>query len=563
MPHAARAAQCGLSDTRPLWMDYAEGAVTFRDQLFGKPGIIAATSGIAVSAELRNRGAQTIFWELKLGNWVGTTAAPADPATIPASVNKLFAEATQASGCATPLIALNELNGAGTTTPWSVTNAQYRANALALLQGLAARGARPFLLLNSPPYTGGAAGGWWQQVAQVADLVPEVYFNATTTYKLGPVLASRKMRVAYRRAIANYTAIGIPVSRLGFVVGFQSGPGTGGREGLKPTSAWLEFVKLQTLAAKEVASELGVATVWSWGWGTFSAAGADPDKPTAACVYLWVRSSSLCDGPSAAGSGFDSSLTEGQIDLPAGFQCALDNGRLTAASIQGVAAVTGDRDVAASALFERLVESAKAPVDRARILATEQAVIDDRFNGERAAYLAELAKAHATLDVARGVLADELRRNDIERTLMVPAPTAPQIAAFYSFYPDTSARWVEAYPAPSWLGGSMRGIALEPNAPSEAFTLAVRTAADVTTAEGEFTVAPLDDPLPLSAVPLALARPSISALLLALARDDVFDAWTTARQDAALDRILCRGDDLPAPADLRLSSYLPFLALEL
>ena len=44
-------------------------------------------------------------------------------------------------------------------------------------------------------------------------------------------------------AIAAYTAIGIPVSKLGFVLGFQSGPGAGGREGLQPSAQWFQFTE--------------------------------------------------------------------------------------------------------------------------------------------------------------------------------------------------------------------------------------------------------------------------------------------------------------------------------
>ena len=74
-------------------------------------------------------------------------------------------------------IAENELSGAGLETPWSDTNAQYRQNVLTYLQTLAARGARPFLLINSAPYTGGEAAAWWQQVAAVADIVREGLFQ--------------------------------------------------------------------------------------------------------------------------------------------------------------------------------------------------------------------------------------------------------------------------------------------------------------------------------------------------------------------------------------------------
>jgi hypothetical protein len=316
--HSAWAGACGLPDSKPLWIDYAEGSVGFRDTVFARPGIVAATSGAAVPKALRTGGARTVYWHMKLGALVGTTTAPADPATIDAAAQKLFDTAAASSGCSTPLIALNELNGASTTTPWTTTNARYRQNVLDLLRALQSRGARPFLLVNSFPYTDGEAADWWRQAAHVADLVPEVYFNAPAVMRQGVILGSRRMRSALRASIAAYTAIGIPVSKLGVVLGFQSGPGAGGREGLQPSSTWFRYAKLYTLAAKRVASEFGVATVWSWGWGTFSAAGADPDKEAAACVYLWARDPALCDGPSAAGPDFEASRAEGQIALPQG-----------------------------------------------------------------------------------------------------------------------------------------------------------------------------------------------------------------------------------------------------
>src|SRR5947208_9173287 len=54
---------------------------------------------------------------------------------------------------------------------------------------------------------------------------------------------------------------------------------------------------------------------------SFSTAGNDPDKPAAVCVYLWARDPKLCDGPYAAGAGFDASRTEGQIVLPSNVRC--------------------------------------------------------------------------------------------------------------------------------------------------------------------------------------------------------------------------------------------------
>jgi hypothetical protein len=170
--HSAWAEVCGLSDSKPLWIDYAEGSVGFRDTVFARPGIVAATSGAAVPQALRNGGARTVYWHMKLGALVGTTTAPADSATIDAAAQKLFDTAAASSGCSTPLIALNELNGASTRTPWTTTNARYRRNVLDLLRALQSRGARPFLLVNSFPHTDGEAADWWRQAAQVADLVP-------------------------------------------------------------------------------------------------------------------------------------------------------------------------------------------------------------------------------------------------------------------------------------------------------------------------------------------------------------------------------------------------------
>ena len=139
------------------------------------------------------------------------------------------------------------------------------------------------------------------------------------------------------------------------MLGFQSGPGAGGREGLQPSSAWFEYAKLYTLAAKRVAAEFRVATVWTWGWGTFNATGADPDKQTTACVYLWTRDQSLCDGPAAAGDGLDDSLTEGQIDAPAGRAVLARRPAMRQTDLSRMTAVTRDRDVAFTILFDRLV----------------------------------------------------------------------------------------------------------------------------------------------------------------------------------------------------------------
>jgi hypothetical protein len=559
--HRAQAAACGLPDATPLWIDYAEGSVGFRQAIFGRPGIVAATSGKAVPVALRAGGAQTVYWQMKLGAIVGTTTAPADPASIDAAAQKLFDTAAASSGCSTPLIALNELNGASTTTPWTTTNARYRQNVLDLLRALQSRGAHPFLLVNSFPYTGGDAADWWRQAAQAADIVPEVYFNAPAVVKQGVILGSRRMRTALRSAIAAYTAIGIPVSKLGFVLGFQSGPGAGGREGLQPSSSWFEYAKLYTLAARRVASEFGIATVWTWGWGTFSTAGADPDKQSAACVYLWTRDPGLCDGPSAAGAAFDDSLTEGQIALPQGVQCSLDGRSLRQTDLSRMTAVTHDRNVAFTILYDRMVETGLAKVAPDRVRQAEDAIVAGAFGGSRSAFNSALAAAGANVYVARAAIADELLRAQVEGALSVAAPSEAAIQLFYATYPDVLIRPFKVQPAAPWLGNRTTGFALAAAAPAALFRLASTVASPFTTGLGSYTVTPLDEALPLGAVPYSSARTAIRTALVAFARTQAYEDGARKRAQSALNRTICLRDDLPNPAVVSVSTYLPFLAL--
>ena len=98
---------------------------------------------------------------------------------------------------------------------------------------------------------------------------------------------------------------------------FSSTRNAGGREGLQPLAKWLDVVKWEALAAKQVAGELHVPTIWSWGWASFNPSGNDPDKPIVACTYLWTRDHSLCDAPALAGAQLDQSLDVGAT-LPAG-----------------------------------------------------------------------------------------------------------------------------------------------------------------------------------------------------------------------------------------------------
>ena len=429
------------------------------------------------------------------------------------------------------------------------------------MRGLAGLGAHTYLLVSSAPYTGGDAADWWRQVAQYADVVPEVYFNAPRNMQPGPLLAARRARIAMRDAVAAYTSIGIAPQRLGIMLGFQTDSKVGGREGLQ-TPAWFEYVKLQALAAKQVAAETSLGSIWSWGWGVFGPGGEDPDKPTAACIYLWTRNPELCDAQQMAGAAnFDPSLEVGQIALPADAQCRVGEQALARPEIEALSQVTRDRQVAETVLLARIAEEGRVTVERKDVLDAEKTIIFQHFGGSRVAYVAALGRAHATLEIARAAIADELRRGRIEATLVVRRPSDSDVTEFYRNYPTVPVRPVEAAPAPTWLGGKLQGLALGSLAPPQVFGIRPLRRSTVHTAEGTFTVRALANPLPLGAYPLAAVRKAIGATLSGYSRDAAFDAWSVARQKKVLNTAVCVADDLPQVSSVDLTSYLPFLTL--
>ena len=364
-------ANCSLFGKAPLWLDFADGSVPFWN-MFAKPGVTALASNFIYPPKLRAGGAQTAYFDLYLNRRVGTTSKPADPATIVDKANKFYEYAAQAMDCSNPVIAENELFGSWLAVPWSATNAQYRSNVLLFLQTLRQRGAQPWLLVNAKPYTDGTAGDWWRQVADVAGIVREVYFPAPLIYKQGPIRGSRTLRQAFRNGILDFTKAGIPVSKLGIFLGFQTTKGSGGREGLE-AEAWFRTVKWQALAARYVANEMKFSSIWSWGWAEWKTTPGemDPAKPRAACVYLWARNPNLCNGPRAAGKGFVRSRTEGQLILSPGLRCQLGRTAVRWSQINPILKLTGDPDLAFSNAFARAVAQRAAHVSYGDILAAE------------------------------------------------------------------------------------------------------------------------------------------------------------------------------------------------
>lgn len=554
------AISCGLPENQPVWIDFADSSVSFWRDRFARPGVVVATGGPELAAEARTAGAATVHWDMYLRKRVGTPSEPADASLIERRADSLFEYAVSVSGCPQPLIALNELWGASLPTPLTPTAERYRANVLHFVTRLAERGGRPALLVSSEPSTDGDAAAWWREVGKVSDLVLENYANANLIWRDGAVDGSRRLRTRHRKSAAKLLAVGVPATRIGLMLGFQTGPGTGGREGLQPRSRWFDVAKWQAFAAAQVARELRLSHVWSWGWAQRNERSNDPDKTYAACVWLWARDPGLCDAPGALGQELDADRRAGQIDLPAGIRCVYGDTPLTASGVAALAKLTGDRELALTALVVRAVEREQSPVGSEEVLGIERRIVASRFSGSGAAYRSAVAEAGASRAVARGVLADELRRFEILSRLPATRPTTADVARFRTTYAPVLARRVTVSPAPSWLPEGT-GLALATSAPEGVFRAATGRAVKLRTAEGVFTVRALEDTTALGAVSAEIARAAIARELRSERRADAYAAWTIRRQKAAESRLVCERDRLPELGVVTLSSFAPFLSL--
>ena len=553
---AEAADPCGLPDTGTAWVDFADGSVPFWYR-FARPGVIAAASNFIFPGKLRAAGAKTVYFDLYMNSRVGTPDKPQSEAVVVDWAQRIYFRAVASAGCSRPWMALNELFGAHTTTPWTANNAAYRHNVIVFVKTLRELGARPMILISSRPYTQGDAGSWWREAAHYADLVQEVYFSGKLIHRQGAVTGSRTLRNRFREAVRTFTDIGIPAKRVGIMLGFQAS-----NRGTMAAIPWFHHVKLQALAAKQVARETQLGSVWSWGWQARNTAQADPDKEAAACVWLWVRSPRLCDGPAAAGPDFDPTFTPSEIALPSGVRCAIEDRAITASGVTQLTRVTGDADVAFSAAYARAVLAGLVEVDRQDVLAAERAIIASRFRGSRAAYRAALRAQRATEGLAREVIADELRQQRMGRRFRVGTPTPEQITSYYESVADTPARLVQVKPRAWWLGERREGLAIASLAPPQLFGMPTsKKWLRIRTADGVFKVRSEDDVYPLGTFPLSVARPTVVAALKEIQRRQVFERWFTRPLRDGLDRLRCRGDALPAVAVVDLTTYLPFLAL--
>ena len=279
---------------------------------------------------------------------------PADPATIPAQAQGLFDFAVSVTGCAHPLIAENELFGAQTSTPWrrptrstARTSELFRSSEARRAPGDHDREPAVHRRRGGRVVARGRAGG----DPDPAGLLHLARTRRALQARAGarePLDAQRHARA--RRALRRDRHPGGPRRARAAV---PLPPDGGARKGLQPGRVARDR---EARGARGQAGRGGVKIegVWSWGWPTFTAAGADPDKPAAACVWLWTRDPKLCDGPRPP-APFDTSLTEGQLALPPGVRCTLGGRTIGRRRVGRLTPLTGDSDYAASVAAERAV----------------------------------------------------------------------------------------------------------------------------------------------------------------------------------------------------------------
>ncbi len=359
-----------LKDPRSArWIDFSDRTVPWREELFGHKNITVAIADSHSAAALRAKGAQTVFWEMNLYKLIGTPDKPLSRPVVKRLAANLLKRAQNSTATENPIIALNEMLSPRSPRPFSKKETRYRENILILVESVCAGDGNPWLLIPSPPRTDGLSLKWWKKVGENSGVVQEVYFKGPEVLKYGRRAGERLLRAKLRQAAYRLAQIKVPRAHQGLMVGFQSG-GIYGRNGLASKSAWLEFVAMKEATATTVAKEHGIATLWSWGWGTYNLRGADPDKPIAACVYLWMRAPGFCAGPKRSGGNVHFYQKQLFQSTPASLRCFYSNKQTPWGIVERARTLSTNPVVIANALGSEAALRRRFPLTRMQVAAS-------------------------------------------------------------------------------------------------------------------------------------------------------------------------------------------------
>ena len=139
--------------TTPVWVEFSDGSVTFRDDVFRRPGIVVGSAGARVPQVLREGGATTMYWEMNLDVLVGTPSEPGG------SGDHRWAPPRRCTTARSPPPAAATRRGSPSTScraracpargaPRTRRTARTSSSSMAHLTAL---GAHPFLLVPSAP----------------------------------------------------------------------------------------------------------------------------------------------------------------------------------------------------------------------------------------------------------------------------------------------------------------------------------------------------------------------------------------------------------------------------
>ena len=275
---------------------------------------------------------------------------------------------------------------------------------------------------------------------------------------------------------------------------------------------------------------------------------------------LGARSAASATRLRSAGT-FDTSLTEGQLLLPAGVRCTLGDARILKSDVGRTAAVTGDLESAATALLQRAVLRAEQPIDPQTVLAAERAIVRDRFGRSVGALSGGTERSQAD---ARGRARDHRRpaRPRPRRGAVPPAPPprAEQIADFLATYAATQVRLVSVDARGAVARRRVSRLRRRDDRAERGVRRCRRPGARRSTpSTGASRCARSGRRCRSSACRRRGAQDVARGVLGRFARDDVYERWLAQSRPSLLATAVCARDALPVKGDVDLTAWAPFL----
>ena len=419
------------------WIDF--GAAGARARVRASPGRSSRVSSGDFPAQVRQQGAVTIHFDHVPESRVGLPTTPADPATIarPRATGSSTTRSQQSS-CPTPWIAENELSGAGLETPWSVTNAQYRANVLRLSADACRprRTAVPAREQHAVHRRRGGrvvAAGRGGRGHRARDVLQR---EAHTRARPDPRQPGAPRRRCGRRSGASSRSA---FRRRGSASCSASRATTRTRRPRRPEAGAGLARRGQVAGARRAAGGAGARTSRRSGRGAGRRTSArtiptSPRPPASGCGRAQRRSAT---GPGLRARAGTRRRRKGSSTLPRGSSV---HGRQAAAIAESVDRAARGADRRSRHRVQRGFRAdgraRLATVTQPEVLAAEHMLISARFSGSRAAYYAALvtgrrvavARARASSPTSCGA-----RRS--RRGCACPGRRAAAVASFYESYP--------------------------------------------------------------------------------------------------------------------------------